>query len=92
MVKKTLCLQNYLLHDGHVEGLAEACEHLDRKVINRMHFNNCGMTGDRLATILDGVARMQDFKSLTYKNGGINSLAIEKLEPILLRTAPNHLE
>ena len=92
MVKKTLCLQNYLLHDGHVEGLAEACEYLDRKVINRMLFNNCGMTGDRLATILDGVARMQDFKSLTYKNGGINSLAIEKLEPILLRSAPNHLE
>ena len=92
VLKKTLCLQNYLLQDGHVEGLAEACEFLDRRLINRMLFNNCGMTGDQLATILQGVARMPDFKSLIYKNGGMNSLAIQKLEPILLRAAPNHLE
>ena len=46
VVRKTLCLQNYLLNDGHVEGLAEACEHLDHHMINRMLFNNVGMTGD----------------------------------------------
>ena len=92
VVRKTLCLQNYLLNDGHVEGLAEACEHLDHHMINRMLFNNVGMTGDQLALILEGVAKMHDFKALTYKQGLLNELAIERLSPILTRSVPNHLE
>lgn len=43
---KTLCLQNYPLQDGHVKGLSDACEFLDHKVVNRMLFNNCGLTGE----------------------------------------------
>lgn len=64
---KTLCLQNYLLNDGHCQGLAKACEFLDPKLVNRMLFNNCGMTGDHLAQVLDGVSKMNDFKALIYK-------------------------
>ena len=72
IVGKTLCLQNYLLKEGHVQGLADACEHLDPHLVNRMLFNNCGMTGDSLAKILEGVVKMKDFKSLIYKQGSIN--------------------
>lgn len=46
IVKKTLCLQNYMISDGHCQGLADACEHLDPKIVNRMLFNNCGLSGD----------------------------------------------
>lgn len=57
-----------------------------------MLFNNVGMNGDQLATILKGAAKMRDFKALTYKNGGINEQVIENLVPILRRPVPNHLE
>lgn len=49
IVNKTLCLQNYLLKKGHIEGLAEACELLEPHLMNRMLFNNCGLHGDKLA-------------------------------------------
>lgn len=87
-----MILQNYKLSEGHIQGMAEACENLDHQKINRMLFNNCGLTGENLATILEGIALMQDFKSLTYMKGGINAQAIENLAPILLKRVPNHLE
>lgn len=69
---KTMILQDYTLSDGHVQGIADACESLDPTKINRMLFNNCGLTGDNFAIILEGIAKMTDFKALTYKQGGIN--------------------
>ena len=56
--RKTLCLQDYHLSSGNIQGLADACEHLDTRIVNRMLFNNCGLTGDSLATILEGVQKM----------------------------------
>lgn len=79
---KTLCLQDYHLSEGNCQGLAEACEFLDSKIVNRMLFNNCGISGDQLAIILEGIAKMKDFKALIYKMNAINSLAIQKMEPI----------
>lgn len=91
IVKKTLCLQNYLLNDGHCSGLAEACQHLDHRVVNRMLFNNCGITGDQMATILDGISKLKDFKALIYKNNELNRPAIQKLSHLLERGVPNHM-
>ena len=88
---KTLCLQNYLLSEGHCRGLAVSCEHLDNKAVNRMLFNNCSITGDLMAIILEGIAKLQDFKALTYKQNALNPLTIEKLIPILQFGVPNHL-
>ena len=65
--RKTLCLHNYHLSDGNCQGLADSCEHLDDKVINRMLFNNCGISGDQLAVIFNGIAKMKDFKALIYR-------------------------
>ena len=73
-------------------GIAEACKFLDHRVINRMLFNNVGISGDQLAKILQGVAQMHDFKALTYKQGIINKRAIESLVPLMTRPVPNHLE
>lgn len=89
---KTLCLQNYLLSEGHCRGLAEACEHLDHKVVNRMLFNNCSISGDLMAVILEGIIKLRDFKALTYKLNALNALSIEKMEPLLKRAVPNHLQ
>ena len=72
--------------------MAEACEFLDCHVVNRFFFNNCGITGDQLANILEGAAKMKDFKALIYKHGEINQLAIEKMGPLFLKPIPNHLE
>ncbi len=46
IVNKTLCLQNYQLNDGHVKGIAQACQFFDHTKINRLLFNNCGLSGD----------------------------------------------
>ena len=92
LYNKTLCLQDYHLSEGNCQGLAEACEFLDCHVVNRFFFNNCGITGDQLANILEGAAKMKDFKALIYKHGEINQLAIEKMGQLFLKPIPNHLE
>lgn len=53
--KKTLCLQDYLLSDGNCRGLAAACKLVDHRIVNRVLFNNCGITGDQFAMILEGL-------------------------------------
>ena len=45
-----------------------------------------------MAVILEGAAKMKDFKALIYKMNAINSLAIEKLIPIFNKSIPYHLE
>ena len=57
-----------------------------------MAFNNCGITGDQLAVILEGVAKMSDFKALIYKMNTINALSIEKMAPLFRKYIPCHME
>ena len=57
-----------------------------------MLFNNCGLSGDQLATILEGVQKMKDFKALIYRLNSLNALSIEKLGPIFRNPIPHHLE
>ena len=61
-------------------------------LINRMVLNNVGMSADSLAHLLDSISMVKDFKSFIYKQGGLNSLAIDRMAPILYRPVPNHLE
>ena len=89
---KTLCLQGYRLNDGHCQGLADACQFLDHRVLKRMLFNNCGMTGEQFAVILDGLSKLKDFKALIYKSSAVNFDAIDKLSPLLQRSMPYHLD
>ena len=56
-----------MLSDGHVQGLADACAYIDSKKLNRMLFENCGLTADNLAKIIKGIADMQDIKALIVK-------------------------
>jgi len=63
-----LVLQNYKLSEGHCNGLAKACSLLDTSKVNRILFNNCGIDGLQFAEILKGLATLQDFKSIIYKN------------------------
>ena len=48
--------------------------------MNRVLFNNCGLTGNKFATILEGLALVKDFKSIIYKHNELNALAISKLQ------------
>ena len=60
--------------------------------MNRVLFNNCGLTGNRFATILEGLALVKDFKSIIYKHNEINALAISKFQPIFVKKVPNQLQ
>ena len=90
--RKTLCLNDYLLSDGNCRGLAAACELFDHQVVNRVLFNNCGLSGDQFALILEGLNHLKDFKSIIYKMNAINSLSLQKMIPILEKRLPMHLE
>ena len=70
--KKTLCLNDYLLSDGNCQGLAAACAMLDPTVVNRVLFNNCGITDEQFAMILEGLHKLKDFKSIIYKLNTLN--------------------
>lgn len=90
--KKTLCLNDYLLSDGNCRGLAAACAILDPAVVNRVLFNNCGITDEQFAMILEGLVKLKDFKSIIYKLNTLNYLSLEKLVPIFQKRLPHHLE
>ena len=90
--KKTICLQDYTMSEGHCKGLATACEFFDAKVVNRVLMSNCGVNGDQFAMILEGLAKLNDFKSIVYKMNGINLNAIRHLEPLFEKRIPHHLE
>ena len=64
--RKTLCLHEYTLSEGHCKGLAEACSFFNTQVVNRVMFNNCGIDGDEFADILIGLQRLKDVKSIIY--------------------------
>ena len=90
--KKTLCLQDYTLTKGHSEGIAIACQYFDPKIINRVLFANCGMSGVQFAEILKGLAKLDDVKSITYKQNVLNLEAVQALDPIFKKRLPRNLE
>jgi hypothetical protein len=90
--RKTLCLQDYTLSKGHTEGIAIACQYFDPKVINRVLFSNCGIDGDEFTDILNGLAKLDDVKSITYKQNILNLEAVQALDPILKKRLPRNLE
>ena len=90
--KKTLCLQNYFLSDGNIKGLVAACEFLDHRIVNRLLLNNCGVTGDQFAEIINGISKLRDFKSLIYKQNTINLNSINALVPVFQRRLPCHMD
>ena len=42
--------------------------------------------------ILEGLTKLNDFKSIIYKMNGINQKSIDNLQPLLAKRLPNHLE
>ena len=80
--KKTLCLQNYYLSEGNILGLAKACEVLDYRAVNRIMLCNNGINGDQLAEIVEGMAKLREFKSLIYKQNLININSLNALKPV----------
>ena len=90
--RKTLCLQDYQLSQGHCKGIAVACKYFDDKLVNRILFNNNGMSGDQLAEILIGLQNIEDVKSITYRLNGINQKSLVAMVPLFERKLPYHLE
>ena len=90
--RKTLCLHEYTLSEGHCKGLAEACKYFNTDHVNRVMFNNCGIDGDEFAEILKGLNALKDVKSIIYKMNHINANSIKNLLPILEKRLPNHLQ
>ena len=66
--KKTLFLQGYTLSMGHSNGLAKACEYFELININRIYFDNCGIDDEEFAAMLEGIAKLKDFKKIIYKH------------------------
>ena len=72
-------------------GIAEACQFIDHRKMNRVLLNNCGLTGKKFATILEGLNQVKDIKSIIYKRNEVNSFSIERLESLLSKQIPFNL-
>ena len=79
---KTLCLYDYTLDIGHCKALAIACQLFD-KSINRVLFDNCGIDDMEFSAILQGLDKLQDFKSIVYKRNIFDKLSLEAIKPLL---------
>ena len=89
---KTLVLQEYTLSKGHCRGIARACQYLDHRFVNRIFFCNSGIDDLEFSDILEGLKHLKDFKSIIYRANVFAELSIAKLEPLLLKRIPNHLQ
>lgn len=66
IVNKKLALYNYTLSEGHCKGIASACRFLDG-VIEGVLMDNCGIGDDEFASVLEGMAELNSFRSIIYK-------------------------
>lgn len=89
--KKTLVLQEYCLSRGHCRGLARACQFFDHRFVNRVLLNNCGVDDQEFSDVLEGLARLKDFKSIVYKMNAFQELSLRSLRPLLLKRLPYQL-
>lgn len=89
---KTLVLQEYTLSKGHCRGIAQACQYFDHRFVNRIFFSNSGIDDLEFSEILEGLKHLKDFKSIIYRANVFAELSIAKLEPLLLKRIPNHLQ
>jgi len=69
--------------------LAKACEVFDVQQVNRLLLDNTGINGDQLASILQGMAQLSDFKSLIYRQNSINLNSLAALQPIFVKRLPH---
>ena len=73
--------------------MAQACPLLDHGTINRVLFDNCGIDDEEFAAILEGLNKLEDFKSITYKQNVFDQNSLDAIIPILQeRKLPHHLE
>ena len=80
------------MSEGHCRGLARACQYFDHKFVNRVLFDNCGINDYEFSQILDGLSKLKDFKSIIYKLNSFGELSLAKLQPLLMKRLPNHLD
>ena len=92
ITNKTLVLQNYALSQGHCRGLAKSFQYLDVTRVNRVLFNNCGISGREFAELLRGLQKLRDVKSITYKQNQFSHESLAELAKLFQRRIPYHLE
>lgn len=76
---KTIQLQDYTLSKGAQEGLAQAVQNLDNQMVNRILFNNNGITGEGFGNLLKGMSHLRDFKSIIYKKNQFSEASVVQL-------------
>lgn len=65
---------------------------LDFRLVNRLLLANNGINGDQLAEIITGMAKLREFKSLIYKQNGLNQNSLMAMRPVFEKRLPLQLE
>ena len=89
---KTLFLQSYTLSKGHCLALAQACKHFNDQIVNRVHFDNCGLDDTELSIVIEALSQLHDFKSIVYKQNEFGPQALEQIPKLFNRPIPFHLQ
>lgn len=88
---QTLMLQEYTMSEGLVRGLVSAIPFIEENSLQRLFLDNCGITGDEFAAILDACQVHKVFRSIIYRMNGVSEKCIHSLTPFLNRRPPVHL-
>ena len=54
--------------------------------------DNCNVTDSQMASLLEGCARLRDFKSFIYRSNTFDVKSAKCLSGLLWRKPPNHFE
>lgn len=88
-MSKMLILKNYNINRGNCEALAKALR-ADPRILTELFIDDCGLTDELLATILDGVST-QTVQYVSIKNSIVGVRAMEQINSLLGKTFPNQL-
>eukprot|EP00347_Sterkiella_histriomuscorum_P014450 403360819 len=82
--KRTLNLTGYGLNQGHSKALQIAFKYFEN-ILGKIHLENNNLKDDDFREILDGLAQLQDLKSIIYKNNEFGVKSAERLRPMLIK-------
>jgi hypothetical protein len=88
---KTLCLYDFNLSEVQTKALQNAASFFE-SFVNRVLFDNCGITDEQFAGILAACWDLKDFKSIVYRHNEFGMKSAEAILNLTTRRKPYQLE
>lgn len=86
-------VKDYALQLGHAKAIQVVLKQCKNALppFNAVQFDNNNFSDEAFASILDGLAHVQNLAKIEYRNNELGQASLESLQPILHRAAPFNL-